>query len=374
MKLAFIGGGIMAEAILKGVLNAGIAKPGDVQIGEPRPDRRDALSTEYGVETHESNAKAAAGADLVVLSVKPQDLPVVFAQLKPNLVPAQAALSIVAGAKMDTLTKGLDHSAIIRVMPNTPAQIGCGMTMWTCSQAVSQDLRELTKSVLGTVGEEIYVDDEKYLDMATAADLVVLSVKPQDLPVVFAQLKPNLVPAQAALSIVAGAKMDTLTKGLDHSAIIRVMPNTPAQIGCGMTMWTCSQAVSQDLRELTKSVLGTVGEEIYVDDEKYLDMATALSASGPAYVFLFIEALIDAGVYVGLPRDTARTLALQTVYGSTKLVMETGLHPGQLKDMVVSPGGTTAEGLQVLEKGGVPGIIVEAVEAAFRKSVRLGQG
>jgi len=267
MKLAFIGGGVMAEAILKGVLNAGIAKPGDVQIGEPRPERRDALSTEYGVGTHESNAKAAAGADLVVLSVKPQDLP----------------------------------------------------------------------AVLG-------------------------------------ELKPSLKPTQAALSIVAGAKMDTLTKGLDHSAIIRVMPNTPAQIGCGMTMWTCSESVSQDLRDLTKSVLKTVGEEIYVDDEKYLDMATALSASGPAYVFLFIEALIDAGVYVGLPRDTARTLALQTVYGSTKLVMETGLHPGQLKDMVVSPGGTTAEGLQALEKGGVPGIIVEAVDAAYRKSVRLGQG
>ena len=267
MKLAFIGGGIMAEAILKGVLNAGIAKPGDVQIGEPRPERRAELSTEYGVETYASNSKAAAGADLVVLSVKPQDLPAVLSELGPSLEPAQAALSIVAGAKMDTLTKGLDHSAVIRVMPNTPAQIGCGMTMWTCSQAVSQDLRDLAKSVLRTVGEEIYVDDEKYLDMATA-----------------------------------------------------------------------------------------------------------LSASGPAYVFLFIEALIDAGVYVGLPRDTARTLALQTVYGSTKLVMETGLHPGQLKDMVVSPGGTTAEGLQVLEKGGVPGIIVEAVDAAYRKSIRLGQG
>jgi len=267
MKLAFIGGGVMAEAILKGVLNAGIAKPADVQIGEPRPERRVALTTEYGVGAHESNAKAAAGADLVVLSIKPQDLPAVFGQLKPCLEPGQAALSIVAGAKMETLSKGLDHSEIIRVMPNTPAQIGCGMTMWTCSDSVGQDLRDLTKSVLKTVGEEIYVDDEKYLDMATA-----------------------------------------------------------------------------------------------------------LSASGPAYVFLFIEALIDAGVYVGLPRDTARTMALQTVYGSTKLVMETGLHPGQLKDMVVSPGGTTAEGLQVLEKGGVPGVIVEAVDAAYKKSVRLGQG
>ena len=267
MKLAFIGGGIMAEAILKGVLNAGVADSADVQIGEPRPDRRQDLSKQYGVGVHESNATAV----------------------------------------------------------------------------------------------------EK-------ADLVILSVKPQDLPVVFGQLKPALNRSQAVLSIVAGAKMDTLSEGLEHPSIIRVMPNTPAQIACGMTMWTCSDSVNDELRNLTKSVLETVGQEIYVDNEKYLDMATALSASGPAYIFLFIEALIDAGVYVGLPRDIARTLALQTIYGSTKLVMETGLHPAQLKDMVVSPGGTTAEGLQALEKGGVPGVIVDAVDAAYKKSVRLGQG
>ena len=132
--------------------------------------------------------------------------------------------------------------------------------------------------------------------------------------------------------------------------------------------------MDDDLKELARSILATIGEELYVDDEKYLDMATALSASGPAYVFLFIEALIDAGVYVGLPRDMARTLALQTVYGSTRLVLETGKHPAELKDMVVSPGGTTAEGLQALEKGGLPGVIVEAVDAAYRKSVKLGQG
>ena len=127
-------------------------------------------------------------------------------------------------------------------------------------------------------------------------------------------------------------------------------------------------------RDLTRSMLGTVGQEIYVNDEKYLDMATALSASGPAYVFLFVEALIDAGVYVGLPRDMARTLALQTVYGSVRLVMDTGKHPGELKDMVVSPGGTTAEGLQALERGGVPAALVDAVNAAYEKSIKLGQG
>ena len=267
MKLAFIGGGTMAEAILKGVLDAGLVGPGEISVGEPVPSRREFLAKTYGVNLHQDNPPAAAGADLVILAVKPQDLGRVFGQLGPGMA-------------------------------------------------------------LG----------------------------------------------QAALSIVAGAKMSTLSKGLDHEAVIRVMPNTPAQIGCGMSLWTCSEEVDESLRDLTKSILATIGIELFVDDEKYLDMATALSASGPAYVFLFIEALIDAGVYVGLPRDMARTLALQTVYGSVRLVSETGRHPAELKDMVVSPGGTTAEGLRALEKGGLSGLMVEAVDAAYQKSIKLGQG
>jgi pyrroline-5-carboxylate reductase len=211
------------------------------------------------------------------------------------------------------------------------------------------------------------------LEAAHDADLVVLSIKPQDLHVVFDQLGSRLSDNQAVVSIVAGAKMQTLADGMAHPPVIRVMPNTPAQIGVGMTMWTCSNQVAESQRDFTKSVLSTIGQEIYVDDEKYLDMATALSASGPAYVFLFLEALIDAGVYVGLPRDMARTMALQTVYGSTKLVMDTGRHPADLKDMVVSPGGTTAEGLQALERAGVPAALVEAVNAAYLKSIKLGQ-
>ena len=216
------------------------------------------------------------------------------------------------------------------------------------------------------------VDDN--LESASQADLVVFAVKPQDLGAVMGQLKGQLKPKQAALSIVAGAKMSTLAQGLGHPSVIRVMPNTPAQIGSGMSLWTCSDEVLESAKAMTKSVLSTVGEEIFVSDEKYMDMATALSASGPAYVFLFIEALIDAGVYVGLPRDMARTLALQTVYGSTKLVMETGAHPAELKDMVVSPAGTTAEALRVLEQQGVPAAVVAAVDAAYKKSVQLGQG
>ena len=214
---------------------------------------------------------------------------------------------------------------------------------------------------------------EDNLEALRDADLVVLAIKPQDLPAVFQQLGGRLEEGQAALSIIAGAKMETLKKGLDHPSIIRVMPNTPAQIGCGMSVWTCSDQVDEANRGLARSILGAIGQEVYVSDEKYLDMATGLSASGPAYVFLFIEALIDAGVYVGLPRDVARTLALQTVFGSARMVMDTGKHPGELKDMVVSPGGTTAEGLQVLERGGIPATVVDAVNAAYQKAIKLGQ-
>ena len=208
-------------------------------------------------------------------------------------------------------------------------------------------------------------------EAAEQGDIVVLAVKPQNLVEVLSQLKGELKPDQSVLSIVAGTRMSTLVDGLSHASVIRVMPNTPAQIGEGMTLWTSSN-INEETLELTRSVLATMGEEIYVTDEKYLDMATALSASGPAYVFLFIESLIDAGVYVGLPRDMARTLALQTVLGSTKLVKETGKHPAELKDMVTSPGGTTVEGLLALEEGDLRGTIINAVIAAYGKSQELG--
>ena len=149
------------------------------------------------------------------------------------------------------------------------------------------------------------------------------------------------------------------------------MPNTPAQVGSGMTLWTCSDGVSDDQRAMTKSVLSSVGEEIYVSDEKYMDMATALSASGPAYVFLFIEALIDAGVYVGMPRDMARTLALQTVYGSTRLVMETGRHRGTEGHGRSPAGPPPRPAFWRSRCTRHPG---RGVDAAYRKSVQLGQG
>ena len=154
--------------------------------------------------------------------------------------------------------------------------------------------------------------------------------------------------------------------------MIRVMPNTPAQIGAGMSLWLASEGVSEQVRETTRSILATLGEEMEVTDEKYLDMATALSASGPAYVFLFIESMIDAGVYMGMSREMARTLVVQTVLGSAMLVKETGRHPAELRDMVTSPGGTTAEALKALETGRFRAVVMEAIVAAYEKSKSLG--
>ena len=265
MQIAFIGGGVMAEAIIGGIIESKITDAQDVHVGEPEEARRAHLENTYGLTAHANNRDALEDAGLSVLAVKPQSLPYVLPDLKGKLA------------------------------------------------------------------------------------------------------KDN-----ALLSIVAGATMKTLTDGLDHKAVIRVMPNTPAQIGAGMSVWTAAPEVPEDKRATTKQILGTLGEELYADDEKLIDMATALSASGPAYVFLFIETLIDAGVYIGMARDVARQLALHTVLGSAQLVKETGSHPAVLKDMVTSPGGTTIEAVRAFEDGGFRATIFSAVNAAYEKSKALG--
>jgi pyrroline-5-carboxylate reductase len=202
------------------------------------------------------------------------------------------------------------------------------------------------------------------------ADLIILAVKPQNLSQVMNDIK-GLTPNQLVLSVVAGGTVSSLSRGLNHSYVIRAMPNMPAQIGEGMTIWTASAPVEQTQKKLAQIVLRALGKEIYVADEKYLDMATALSGSGPAYVFLFIEALIDAGVHIGLPRDLAQALVIQTVLGSTRTVEKTGKHPADLRNMVTSPGGTTTEGLLQLEKRRFRSLMLEAVAAAYRKAKRL---
>jgi pyrroline-5-carboxylate reductase len=200
--------------------------------------------------------------------------------------------------------------------------------------------------------------------------LIILAVKPQNLLQVMEEIK-SLAPEQLVLSIVAGATLSSLRQGLNHPSIIRAMPNMPAQIGEGMTIWTATVETKKKQKELARTILGALGKEIYVTDEKYLGMATALSGSGPAYVFLFIEALVDAGVHIGLPRDMAQELVVQTILGSIRTVERTGKHPADLRNMVTSPGGTTTEALLQLEKGRFRSLLLDAVAAAYKKAKRL---
>ncbi|MGQ9546834.1 MAG: pyrroline-5-carboxylate reductase [Dehalococcoidia bacterium] len=207
-------------------------------------------------------------------------------------------------------------------------------------------------------------------EAAAQADLVILAVKPQDLRVVTEEVKTPS-PEQLVLSVVAGATLSSLCRDLNHSSVVRAMPNMPTQIGKGITIWTASAGTDKRQKELAETVLRALGKEIYVADEKYLDMATALSGSGPAYVFLFIEALVDAGVHIGLPRSVAQELVIQTILGSALTVERTGKHPADLRNMVTSPGGTTAEALLQLEKGRFRSLVVKAVAAAYNKAKRL---
>jgi pyrroline-5-carboxylate reductase len=206
------------------------------------------------------------------------------------------------------------------------------------------------------------------------AQIVVLSVKPQVLHGVMEQLAGKIAPGALALSIVAGARIEAIDHTLRHAAIARAMPNTPAQIGLGMTVWTCSESLSEAQRGQAQSVFGSFGEEIFVDDERYLDMATALSGTGPAYVFIFMEAMVDAGVHMGFSRRVSEQLVYQTVRGSVEYARQAGRHLATLRNQVTSPGGTSAEALYHIEKGGLRTVMSRAVWAAYQKSRRLGKG
>lgn len=267
MKIVFIGAGVMGEAMIKGILSKNVAGPGDVVASDISEARRSLLKRSYGVQTSARNGVAIGNSDVVVLAVKPQFLSEAMAELKGKI---------------------------------------------------------------------------------PAASLVI--------------------------SIVAGAKIASLRTGLAHQAIVRSMPNMPAQIGEGMTVWTATAEVNAVQRGVTQAILGALGKEIFVSDEKFLDMATAVSGSGPAYFFLVIEALIDAAVHTGFSREVATELVIQTAVGSAKVMETTARHPAELRNMVTSPGGTTAEALLKLEQGGLRGLIMQAVVAAYEKAKKLGEG
>jgi pyrroline-5-carboxylate reductase len=265
MKIAFIGGGVMGEAIIGALLNKGIVQAADVAVCDVVARRRRHLERTYRIKAVDSSAAAITGSDIIVLATKPQDFP--------------------AAAK--------------------------GM---------------------------------------------------------HGRLKAN----QTVLSIMAGISTTTIRDRLGHEAIVRAMPNTPAQIGEGMTVWTATEAVSPQRRRSVQEVLGALGQEIYVEDEKYINMATAISGSGPAFVFLVMEALIDAAVHIGMRRDMATPIVIQTLLGSARYAQASGKHPADLRNMVTSPGGTTAEGLLALEQAGIRAAFAEAIMAAYERAKQLG--
>ncbi len=266
MKIAFIGGGNMAEAMLAAILGKGIGTPDDIQVSDIKKERLDYLAQAYGVSVSESN----------------------------------------------------------RVV-------------------------------------------------VESAGMVILAIKPQNLAEVMAQLNGQLKPAQLVLSIIAGARIDTLCRGLNHDCVVRVMPNTPAQIGQGMSVWTATASVSDEQKELVGSILRAMGKEIKVDDEAFLNKATAVSGSGPAYFFLFVEALVEAAVSLGFSGEVALELVRQTVLGSSLYLKESGRSPSELRRMVTSPGGTTAEALLKFEEGRFSELVRAAVQAAYRRARELGQ-
>ena len=263
--IATVGSGVMAEAMVAGLLRGNLVTPDQVVASHPRTERREALARDYGIRTVASNVEAVEGADVILLGIKPQ--------------------------------------------------------------------------MLGRVGREI---------------------------------GPHLDRGQLVLSVLAGATTTALTGLLGHDQVVRSMPNTPARLGKGMTVWYATPETTAEQRAQAAALLGALGAELEVDDEKFVAMATAVSGTGPTYVFLVMEALIDAAVHLGFPRHVAHDLVIETLEGSTVFAKQSGMHPAELRNMVTSPGGTSAAALHELESGRLRTVLSEAVWAAYRRTVELG--
>jgi len=264
--IATVGSGVMAEAMIAGLLRGKLVEPGQVVASHPRVERREHLAREYGIRTVADNVEAVKGADVILFGIKPQ--------------------------------------------------------------------------MLARVGREI---------------------------------GPHLRRGQLVLSVLAGATTAALTGLLGHDQVVRSMPNTPARLGRGMTVWYATPRTTDAQRAQAAALLGSLGAQLEVDDEKFVAMATAVSGTGPTYVFLVMEALIDAAVHLGFPRHVAHDLVIETLEGSTVFAKQSGMHPAELRNMVTSPGGTSAAALHELESGRLRTVLSEAVWAAYRRTVELGE-
>jgi len=247
------------------------------------------------------------------------------------------------------------------------AIIGKGLTT---SENIT--VSDKNNACLQQLKEDFSVNISSNLDIIAGGEIIILAIKPQNLDEVMTEVGGRLKPDQLVLSIIAGKSIASLRQGLKHNAIVRAMPNTPAQIGQGMTVWTATDEVTEKWRASVISILGAMGKEVYVADEGYIDMATAVSGSGPAYIFLFMESLINAAVELGLPPETAHELVLQTVTGSAEYASQSDKGLAQLREMVTSPGGTTAEAIKTLETGMFAELVKKAIAAAYRRAKELG--
>jgi pyrroline-5-carboxylate reductase len=230
---------------------------------------------------------------------------------------------------------------------------------------------ELTKKYGILVFEE---NAEAVRNIRVNADsIVALCVKPQRLKGVLDELKDSVLPTQLVLSIIAGARIETISGALNNRKIVRAMPNTPSQIGAGITAWTATDEVADEEKAQIKALLTALGKELHVETENMIDMATSLSATGPTYIFLVMEALTDAGVHLGFSREMAKELVQETMLGAVLFAMESHKHPAELRNMVTSPGGTSADAIYQMEKGGLRTVLSKAVYAAYQRAVALGE-
>jgi len=236
----------------------------------------------------------------------------------------------------------------------------------SCVSDISTERREYLAKQYGVAVTE------KSQEAVSGKDIVILAIKPQNLAEVMTDLRSRLEPTQLVLSIVAGASIESLSQGLGHDCIVRAMPNTPAQIGYGISAWTATADVTGEQRAWARDILGATGGEIFFSDEKYLNMVTAVSGSGPAYFFLLAGSLIDAAVSIGLPQKEAEELVSQTMLGSAHLMQKSGKAPAELIQNVASRGGTTERALQVFEEGGFADLVKEAVRSAYQRAGELG--
>jgi pyrroline-5-carboxylate reductase len=210
-------------------------------------------------------------------------------------------------------------------------------------------------------------------EAAREATVVVVAVKPQFFDEAAADLRDAVSADALVMTIVAGIRQQHVVEVLGAPAVVRVMPNTPGQIGRGISVWTATDTVDGGARERARTILSALGSDEFVTHENELDMATALSGTGPAYVFLFMEALVDAGVHLGFSRRVATRLVYETVRGSVDYAAASTAHPAELRNQVTSPGGTSAEAQYQLEKGGMRTVLTDAVWAAYRRCVQLGE-